>query len=143
MAPKRDIYKGISTHTLGYIKIWSSDHPNKDSSGYVLEHRLVYEHYLYILFDEHVYIPDHMDVHHLNGVKDDNRIQNLQLISKIDHGILHHPKLSVNFFCLVCGSKTTYIRKESNKPAWHLYKNGHRCKKCYMREYNKLKKELK
>ena len=143
MAPRRDSYRGITKHTSGYIKIWSPNHPNKDSKNYVFEHRLVMEYYLKIMFDEDIYIPDYMDVHHINGIKDDNRIQNLELISKVQHGIFHHPKLNINYFCLICGSKTTYIRKEDNSPAWHTYENGYRCKKCYMKEYNKLKREMK
>jgi len=58
----------------------AKNHPNKDRDGYVFEHRLVMEEHL----------ERHLDpterVHHLNGQKDDNRLENLQLMSSMhDH----------------------------------------------------------
>lgn len=63
----------------GYIRVWEPDHPNCFRGGWVLEHRLVVEGVVgrYLNTDEHV--------HHLNGVKHDNRPENLQLLSKLEH----------------------------------------------------------
>lgn len=63
----------VSSHKSGYIFIHKPDHPNAAKSGYIVEHRLVMEdaigRYLY---------PDET-VHHKNGVKTDNNIENLEL----------------------------------------------------------------
>jgi hypothetical protein len=57
------------------MMIWSPDHPRTANtrSKYVFEHILIFEEHLgrFLYADE--------SVHHLNGVRDDNRIENLEL----------------------------------------------------------------
>lgn len=75
---------GVSHHMAGYILIKAEGHPNADSHGYVLEHRLVMEQILgrYLLPTE--------IVHHINEVKDDNSPKNLMLFaSRRDHVKYH------------------------------------------------------
>jgi hypothetical protein len=64
---------GRTRHKRGYILLWAPDHPRTGNGSYVFEHVLVMEKMLgrYLLPGE--------NVHHLNGVKDDNRPENLEL----------------------------------------------------------------
>lgn len=69
----------------GYIKILSRNNPSCDKHGYIKEHRLVIEKYLgrHLLKQE--------TVHHINEIKDDNRIENLYLFESLGkHNGYHH-----------------------------------------------------
>ena len=63
----------------GYIEIYMPDHPNARGSKYVREHRLVMEKHL------GRYLQPYERVHHKNGIKDDNRLENLELMTKYLH----------------------------------------------------------
>lgn len=57
----------------GYIRVKTHDDASSPNAGWPLEHRLV--------MSEHLGRPLRGDenVHHINGVRDDNRIENLEL----------------------------------------------------------------
>ena len=70
---REDWKGGRSKHKAGYVMLRIPDHPRAGTSGYVFEHILVMERVLgrYVLPDE--------SVHHRNGVRHDNRAENLEL----------------------------------------------------------------
>lgn len=73
-------WKGGRTQSkLGYIYIYLPDHPNGKNNGYVAEHRLKMEQKL------RRYLKPHESVHHRNAIKSDNRMSNLELMTKKIH----------------------------------------------------------
>ena len=71
----------------GYIMRKVNNHPKQNKRGYVAEHRLVYERYLGRFLDSKEVI------HHINGNREDNRLENLQLsIENSEHIKKYHNK---------------------------------------------------
>jgi hypothetical protein len=84
----------------GYKVILLPSHPYAQKHGLVREHRLVMEQYL------GRYLKRGEVVHHINGDKGDNRIENLKLFNKRDHDIFHLRQRVYNgnkITCCVCG----------------------------------------
>ncbi len=92
-------FKGGRVKIAGYIYILSPGHPNAGfrngtrGSGYVAEHRLVMEKVL------GRYLKSNELVHHKNGVKDDNRPENLAILFRTTHyGEIECPHCQNKFF---------------------------------------------
>ena len=79
---------GKRYETDGYVRVLNKSHPKAAKSGYVLEHILVWEE------ANKMPVPDGHVIHHLNGIRNDNRISNLvALPRRKHHGELMHQAL--------------------------------------------------
>jgi hypothetical protein len=74
---RNDGYKYVYvTSDNPYFSMARHDRPNAKSSGYIPEHRLIMAQHLgKVLKDTEV-------VHHINHIRDDNRIENLELMER-------------------------------------------------------------
>lgn len=78
---------GRTKSSQGYVLIYMPQHPSlKSGERYIFEHRLIMENFLnrFLTRDE--------QVHHVNGDKSDNRIENLEVLTRPQHASLHFPK---------------------------------------------------
>lgn len=123
----------------GYVLIWIPNHPHSDNYGYVREHRLVMEQYL------GRYLTEIEIVHHINEIKKDNMITNLELLpSQSKHAQIHMIGTSYakkdmsNRTCLHCNSNETWIDKYG-WAHWSKFNSGFLCHSCN----NKLEYERK
>lgn len=117
-----------------YLYALVPEHPNATKNGYILHHRVVMENHLNKILDI-----DKEIVHHINGNTKDNRVENLQVMERIEH-ILYHSRLRgstyVDLKCPEC--KVSFTRRKNNT---HLTRGGkytsccRRCKGKFSRRY--------
>jgi len=123
---------GRKLNQWGYVMIQAKDHPRATKEGYVFEHILVMEKHIrrYLLPNE--------VIHHINGVKTDNRLENLRLFSNhSEHLKVDKKKDMSGRRCIICGSSKTRIDKpakisHSYHHAWYGNESdGFVCHHCY------------
>ena len=92
-----------------------------------------------LIWEEHFgTIHDGLCVHHINNDKFDNRIENLELISRADHCVLHQPRLGfrspIARVCKICGG-TRNEKEVKTEPHRHM------CNKCRGSRYSQKRKD--
>lgn len=92
-------YKGkIEVIKNGYRFIRVKDHPFSNDQGFIREHRLVAEKYLLtkensVKINGKRYLKPEYDVHHIDENKLNNDKDNLMVLTKSEHRVLHNKKL--------------------------------------------------
>jgi len=86
-----------------YVQLWKPEHPMSNKIGYIYEHRFIVSEQLGRMLESTEI------VHHLNGIKDDNRPDNLVLTARTNHEDFHKGKV----ICPYC--QKTYLVKSIGK----------------------------
>lgn len=82
----------ITNH--GYRLVICEDHPFRINNFWIKEHRLIAEKYIMtneqaVCINDKLYLNPKLDVHHINGDKLDNRVENLIIMTRSEHCKVH------------------------------------------------------
>jgi hypothetical protein len=120
---------GVTKHTQGYVLEYQPENDRSNKSGYTPQHIIVMEKHL------ERQLKENEEIHHINHIRDDNRIENLQLCQsrcehrRYDFGWWKDEK--DNWWKVCNGCKLIFEVNDNN---FYKRKTGgwiaHRCKNC-------------
>ena len=125
----------------GYYFIYLPNYKHSQINGYIRIHRLIYS----LLLGRPLKRTE--IVHHIDGNKLNNKIENLKLLnSNSEHYYKHFNKIKQNKrICFNCKSNKTYMVKRNFGlyPNWHNINNNNvLCHKCFMRNKMRVTKNI-
>ena len=80
---KKRIEEGNIKYIDGYVFVYDPSNPSSNKDGYIREHRKIMESKIGRQLTQNEV------VHHINGIKTDNRIENLELLTISEHSRKH------------------------------------------------------
>lgn len=112
--------------SIGYVQIYRPNHPSS-RNGYIAEHRLVMEQSIgrYLNKDEHI--------HHKDENRQNNDLDNLQLLTRSQHTTIHNTTDMSNRKCSICLSDKSWINRYGREQ-WSYLDGQLTCKRCKNRE---------
>jgi hypothetical protein len=91
--PNTSRWKGGRSNWHGYVRVLAPSHPAAWADGYIAEHRLIAEKVL------GRYLKPTEAIHHVNGIKNDNRNENLVICQdNAYHKLLHKRQRQMELF---------------------------------------------
>ena len=111
------------------------EHPKATKNGYVLLHRVIMENHLGRILDRNEV------VHHKNHNKKDNSLENLEILGKIEHAILHgkeHGRKAVLLKCPWCKKEFVRYRNQTHLQKPSKYNCTCCCNSCRGKLYRQI-----
>ena len=102
-----NVKKIISKGDYKYALV--KEHPSRTKNGYVLLHRIVVENHIGRLLNANEV------VHHIDGNKFNNSIENLEVMSASEHAKLHSSSLGRLTCCFKCPNCGVLFERPKNK----------------------------
>lgn len=130
--PSNPNWKGGIRRAQGYVFLQRPDHPKAGKNGYVREHVLI--------MSDHIGRPIATNeiVHHRDGVRDHNWIENLELMTRSAHHSLHHKGVrKENSIKALRGRTSEEWKHIWNTTLLHKRMKPHTCAGCGIDFYRK------
>ncbi len=134
--PPWKIEKVVSKGDYNYVVV--KNHPHRTKLNYVFEHRVVMENHLLRILESYEV------VHHKNGNKKDNRIENLEVMTNKEHNRYHQLERGRSFTIWMCPFCKKEFETATNASPKFKKKQNQKLKfcsrKCAGSFYAKLRK---
>lgn len=134
---KHPSWKGGRNHDKhGYLYVWvGQEHPHANSNGYIFEHRYVMEKHL------NRYLKQNEIVHHKDGNKQNNNIDNLEVCENQKDHLAQHMSEKYNIPVMNYEWHPIFESCKECKGTDKRHQGKGLCSRCYLRSWKQRKKE--